>query len=82
MSLWFDLRLGYDNLGTVTMQRMEGGLEVDDPDSVNRYQVELTRTTERGRLRCVVEHRYGDGAWVLVRKALQALEAAEKDDDD
>jgi len=71
MALWFVLNVNDMAIGALTMQRIEGGT---DPDNINTYKVELNYSPVPGDWeRFEVQHRYGDGAWVLVHKALGKL---------
>lgn len=71
MSLWFDLCVNDHAIGHLAIRRLEH-LDLWDPgvmDAVSTYKV-----TRDGQELGTVRHRYGDGAWALVRLAL-ALEA-------
>lgn len=66
MSLWFTLMVNRKEIGSLVIRRLEPyDLQMED-DTVGTYVV-VRDGNERGR----VEHRYGDGPWVLVRKALE-----------
>jgi len=69
MALWFTLRMnGLDSLGQVVIQRVQW-LDLTDSgaidDAVSDYKVKVD-----GRYAGKVQHRYGDGAFVLAHKAL------------
>ena len=64
MALWFDLRANFQDVGRFVAQRIDG---TTDPDSVGTYKVTIDGRAVQ------VQHRYGDGAWELVRKALDAV---------
>lgn len=69
MSLHFDLRLGRIGLGFVEIQRVSSTDEITLPDAViSTYDVRLDNRS-LGQVR----HRYGDGAWALVRAALELI---------
>lgn len=71
MALFFDLRVNDQKIGYFEAVRISGGT---DPDDINLYQ---------GSVWCdgllvwagKVEHRFGDGAWVLVGKCLDRMGA-------
>lgn len=68
MALWCVLHVNDQAIGHFEAVRIEGGTA---PDDVNTYEAKVTRLGEptwAGR----VEHRYGDGAWALVRTVLAA----------
>lgn len=70
MSLTCDLYVNGERIGVVYARRIGGdGVGQDD---VNEYDCALNEvvgvTVWRGR----VQHRYGDGAWGLVQRVLQA----------
>jgi hypothetical protein len=66
MSLWFTLRLNTKEIGSLVVRRItQTDRAVLDDDEVSTYIV-VRDGHEMGK----VTHRYGDGAWVLVRKAL------------
>lgn len=67
MALHFDLKINNQSIGYFEALRVVGSA---DPDSVNIYQVTLAGPV--GEWRGTVTHRYGDGAWDLVRKVLVA----------
>ncbi|MFB7853793.1 hypothetical protein [Rhodococcus qingshengii] len=75
MALHFPLKINSETIGTFTAIRKSGGI---DPDDVNVYEVPIeTKSAEDPNLITQrafnLDHRYGDGAWVLVRKALEQL---------
>lgn len=68
MCLWFDLRINHQVIGRLSIQRLDN-LDPENPaDSVSRYVVRLD-----GEKAGEVPHRYGDGAWELVRRAVQLV---------
>ena len=75
MSIWFTLRVGPNPIGHFEAQRVAGATGTD-PDDVNVYEatVELKDGT---RWSGEVSHRYGDGAFGLVRRVLDAAEGLE-----
>lgn len=83
MSLYFALRATTTRhtsvmLGLVEIRRHEH-LDLADPasaDAVSTYTVRID-----GREMATVRHRYGDGAWPLVRTALVAAFPAMADED-
>jgi hypothetical protein len=79
MPLHVQIRLNRQLLSEIHITRAEGGT---DPDDVNTYiavteeePLYLEEYQERG---VKFKHRYGDGAEVCVRKALEALEPSIK----
>lgn len=70
MSLWFLLNINNQCIGRLDVQRQDD-LDLSDPaaiaDVVSTYTVRVDELD-----RAEVRHRYGDGAWVLVRRALNA----------
>ena len=68
MSLWFTLRCGLEDLGSVEILRIDPLTLKPGPDVIGTYRVELD-----SREVAVVRHRYGDGRWALVRTALEAM---------
>jgi hypothetical protein len=71
MSLWLDLRVGRKTVvGRLEVIRRTRTSELMlPPDAVCTYEVLLD-----GRVRGEVTHRYGDGAWALLRAALTEIE--------
>lgn len=71
MSLWFVLKINdLPSIGTFEAQRLEP-LDLADPattDAVSTYRVRIN-----GAPVGTVRHRYGDGAWELIRRALNEL---------
>lgn len=71
MALWFSLNVNDQCIGTCVIQRNEE-LDLSDPaaiaDEVCTYTVSIDGTPT-----VLVEHRYGDGAWELARRALDAV---------
>lgn len=74
MSLHFTLHVNGESISEgVTITRIGPGQPV--PDDVNRYVVQANCD---GRwLSAAFEHRYGDGPWELVWKALKAMRGAD-----
>lgn len=71
MALHFPLQVNGKHIGYFTAVRIEGD---DQPDTVNTYEVEIIDPAGEVYTRCgEVEHRYGDGAWELIRKSIEAL---------
>lgn len=68
MSLWFVLHVASKPIGLFDAQRISGGT---DPDDVNTYQAKVELAAGE-RWEGQVSHRYGDGAWGLVRRVLDA----------
>ncbi|MDM2398138.1 hypothetical protein PP613_03790 [Mycobacteroides abscessus] len=73
MTLHFELHVNGQSIGEgMDIKRTAQGQPV--PDDVNTYVVQAKCD---GKWHTVtVEHRYGDGPWVLVRKALTAIDQA------
>lgn len=71
MSLWFVLKVNnLPGIGTFEAQRQEH-LDLTDPavvDTVPTYRILIN-----GESVGTVRHRYGDGAWELIRRALNEL---------
>lgn len=66
MSMWFRLMANGNEVGLMEIRRITNTGPGDlHPDVVSTYVV-----TQDGRKLGFVEHRYGDGAWALVRAAL------------
>lgn len=66
MSLWFTLRINRKEIGSLVIRRIDPYDLQPEPGTIGTYVV-VRDGQELGK----VEHRYGDGAWVLVRKALE-----------
>lgn len=72
MALLLTLYVNDDRIGALMIQRVEPLDPTPGPDDVGTYRVEMDHRAV-GTLR----HRYGDGPWPLVRRALNlALFAA------
>lgn len=73
MSLYFPLKVGRETVGAFEAQRMvtipELGKPITDPDAVHTYSITIWDEDDCREM-FTVEHRYGDGAWALVQKAL------------
>lgn len=65
MALHFPLLVNGADIGNFYAVRVSGGT---NPDSHNTYNVAID--SEDGSWSGKVRHRYGDGAWTLVHKAL------------
>jgi len=74
MSLNFSLRVNNEIVGAFEAQRMVAieqlGQPVTDPDAVHKYSITIW-DEDNNREMFSIHHRYGDGAWELVRKALE-----------
>ncbi len=76
MSLHFSLRVnGRSIYHAMDITRLDH-TDHPEPDAVYRYRA--CAVTEDGvnsahQMSVVVQHRYGDGAWELIRKALNAM---------
>lgn len=70
MALWLTLMANREAVGSLVIRRLEPDwIDLADPahdDVVGTYLV-VRDGQEQGK----VQHRYGDGPWVLVRKALE-----------
>jgi hypothetical protein len=73
VALHFDLCINDVAIGYFEAVRVAGGT---DPDDLNTYRIRLRGDV--GAWDGEVQHRYGDRAWELVRKVLQA----KRSDDD
>lgn len=73
MSLWLNLHVGTTVIGSMEILRVtntgQNGLR---PDDVSKYSV-WAITDDREVRTGFVEHRYGDGPWVLLRKATEVI---------
>lgn len=67
MSLWFDLMVNSETIGRMAIQRKAPLGKIGD-DDIGVYDV-----TVDGQFAARLEHRYGDGAWELARKAIESL---------
>lgn len=72
MALTCDLTLGGNAIGFLYAQRLTPGIR---PESVNTYRAVLDRNGERWEGE--VRHRYGDGAWALVQRVIQAADRSD-----
>lgn len=71
MTLHFELHVNGQSIReSMTIQRTSPGRP--HPDDVNTYVVQAK--SDGSWHTVTVEHRYGDGPWVLVRKALAAID--------
>lgn len=77
MSLWFDVHVNLDKIGSFEARRHEP-LDLADPaqiaDEVCTYTIRIDGETVG-----TVRHRYGDGAWALVRAGLTLAAAGQRD---
>jgi hypothetical protein len=71
VSLWLDLRVGKNTvIGRLEIIRATGKrIRKPAPTMIFTYQVLLN-----GQQVALVQHRYGDGGWALVRTALAKIE--------
>lgn len=69
VSLHFDLEINGIAIGHFNARRIAGGT---NPDDINTYDVKFTQTGLMSQFR--IDHRYGDGAWELVRKSCEELQ--------
>lgn len=70
VSLWFTLRINRDEAGSMVIRRLEPEwIDLTDPahDEVTGTYLVVRDGVELGK----VQHRYGDGKWALVRRALE-----------
>lgn len=84
MSMHFDLMVNLQQIGHLYMKRIDPTVAPDQikPDDMCVYKVEILG--ERGfnggahevLYRNTTKHRYGDGAWALIHKALGEYLAA------
>lgn len=65
MALHFSLEVNHNQIGWFVAQRLE---EVPE-DGISRYQIDVDGHSFE------MKHRYDDGAWELVRKALEEVHA-------
>lgn len=73
MGLYADLRItdgrGSKSIGMLEIVRQEPLIDRENPhDETHRYVARI------GRKQAEVMHRYGDGAWRLVERALEQLD--------
>lgn len=73
MTLHFALQVNGNTIGTFEAQRMTEQTTPpnteEHADAVHDYAIDI-RETEGSRHTFVLSHRYGDGAFVLVQKAI------------
>ena len=72
--LWFPLFVNDRKIGVVTAIRREGD---NNPDSINVYEYEVDRYNGNIHMvlaRGTLDHRYGDGAFELMRKILSKVQ--------
>ena len=66
-------------IGSITCVRIAGGMNKDD---VNEYKVEVVENAEKlyfaKHYNFNLDHRYGDGALILIRKVLEKVEEIKK----
>ncbi len=74
MALHFRLRVNEETIGTFDAQRFER--EVPD-DGICTYDVIISNRHLKDT-EVVIRHNYNDGAWTLIRKAIEAMEEMEK----
>lgn len=67
MAIWFELMVNDIQVGTLSAQRRTGSIH---PNSVGTYHAEIFTGDQRWT--GDVRHRYGDGAWALVREVITA----------
>lgn len=74
MALHFDLKVNGESIGSFYARRLNPGIPT--PDSINSYEysVVVNGETVQGE----VQHRFGDGAWSLVRKVLESVDKSER----
>lgn len=71
MALHFPLKVNNETIGVFEAVRTAGGTR---PDDINTYWVTIRTEEPMRTFEFAVDHRYGDGAWGLVRKALAVIE--------
>ena len=69
MSLHFDLKMGLETLGFMEIQRIDN----TDRNTLSDNEVSTYMVRVNGVEKGTVRHRYGDGAWALLRTALDEL---------
>lgn len=74
MALHFELKVNGKPIGSFYARRLNPG--IPRPSTINSYEysVEADGKTYEGE----VQHRFGDGAWILVRKVLESVEQSER----
>lgn len=83
MALHFDLHISGHNIRkSMTIRRIDPFGDMIAPDTVGIYEATMMSGPdhlggEGGTWTAQVTHRYGDGAWELIRKALDAILGAE-----
>lgn len=70
MALRFPLYINDTQIGVFTAIRVKGS---NHPDSINTYRILAYLREDPHRTQFEIEHRYGDPAWVLIRKALEVM---------
>jgi hypothetical protein len=78
MALIVDVRVNDKHLGVITAVRMDQG-GGEDPDNINTYQVGKA-DKEGSRTLGQVDHRYGDGPFVLAAKITAFAAERERND--
>lgn len=70
MALHFDLKVNGKPIGSFYARRLNPGIPT--PDSINSYEylVEANDTVYDG----TIQHRFGDGGWILVKKVIEQIE--------
>jgi hypothetical protein len=69
MALHFQLKVNGQTIETFYARRINPGLP--NPDSINSYEYSVTESIEE--FTGTIQHRFGDGAWVLVQVILEDI---------
>lgn len=69
MALYFTLKITGTKIGDFYARRTDG---TTDPDSIGTYVVVITQVGALAPWTGTVQHRYGDGAWALISRAIAA----------
>lgn len=86
MSLIAQITINRDAIATIIISRITNVRTVKlDDDQVSTYEVRLAEQYPHGGMKNppgvsvgTIEHRYGDGAYVCVAKAMQLIEESRK----
>lgn len=72
MALHSLLKVNDQTIGSFYAQRLTGG---DRPDDINTYKIEIHKGAwaDQDVHEFEITHRYGDGAWLLVAKAIAVM---------
>jgi hypothetical protein len=75
MALHFRLRVNDETIGVFSAQRHERQVPAD---GVCTYDVIIAKKFPLDDVELIVKHNYYDGAWTLVRKAIETMEELDR----